>query len=140
MNTRSIITDRTTSTAHRLREHSGECSNIHGHNLHWEVEARVQMDKTLNDHNMVVDLKDISREINTVDHALVLNEEDSLLKGTDRAFLGNVVTVKGDPTCEKLVEWMGKRIYELADEIYLVHVDLSETDSYTVAASIGPDD
>ncbi|MBF0499340.1 MAG: 6-carboxytetrahydropterin synthase QueD [Candidatus Riflebacteria bacterium] len=60
--------------AHRLREYSGKCANLHGHR--WEVAATVAV-STLDQFGMSVDFGDIKRllreAVDRLDHAF-LNE------------------------------------------------------------------
>lgn len=128
-NSRILEVERTTSTAHRLLHYEGACGNVHGHNMRWEVEVGVAMEKD-DESNMPLDLKDISETIDTFDHALVLNANDPLTQYAD--VLGDVIEVEdGDPTCERMVEVVGDMLVEL-DCVEWVDVTCSETDKYSI--------
>ena len=128
----NLTIERTTSTGHRLSHYEGACHNIHGHNLRWTVNVTVDMAEAGSE-NMAVDLKDISETIDTFDHALVLNGNDTLVHRRDVECLGEIVTTDGDPTCEYLADWMAQRIYELDDSIQSVDLELAETEKYAVS-------
>ena len=57
------------SSAHHLLNYNGECENQHGHN--WKVELYIKGTK-LNEANILVDFKELKRELNnilkTLDH------------------------------------------------------------------------
>lgn len=148
MGTRRLHIERSTSTAHRLVHYDGICGDVHGHNMHWEVEARVDMAESDGD-NMPLDLKDVSGLIDEVDHTTLLNEDDPLVhdrtqegiqvtdaKASVRKLLGEVIWFDGDPTCEVVVKWMAKRIHQL-DSVIGVRLTLYETDKYGVETSTG---
>jgi 6-pyruvoyl-tetrahydropterin synthase len=157
--TRTLEIVRSTSTAHRLSEYDGVCGAIHGHNIHWEVEATVDMSDA-GTSNMPIDLKDISSLIDDVDHAAVLCREDELLRFIinnhdhyeDKLFLDNTVVkhndfvgewdikkigqtfvFASDPTCELLSQWMADRIEDL-DPVISVDLMVYETDKYGIRA------
>lgn len=130
-NTRTLNVERSTSTAHRLLHYDGACNNLHGHNMEWEIELEVSM-IGVGESNMPLDFKAVADQIDVVDHATVLNEDDPLLESTEA--LGEYITTDGDPTCEVLSWWMAEQIYELDDDIEWVEVSLAETDKYTATA------
>lgn len=147
--TRTLEVERSTSTAHRLRHYNGVCGNIHGHNMQWQVEVEVSMDD-VGESNMPLDLKTISSAIDRVDHATILNENDPLVHDMrnshegihtmdgardfiERSF-GEVYWMDGDPTCEVLAKQMAEEIYERADAIMHVFVEVAETDKYSISA------
>lgn len=115
-----------TSTAHRLKHHSGECQNTHGHNIGWEVELEVRVPDR--DDKMPVDYKDVGELLDVYDHAIILNESDPLV-GMEES-LGNVVTVPHDPTCEFLSTYVAEDIYNLDEKVQSVEVTIQETDKY----------
>lgn len=150
---RTLTVERSTSTAHRLLYYDGACGNVHGHNFDWEIEAIVRMDES-DDSNMPVDFKDISDLVDTTDHATLMNKDDPLVE--DRADwrweeggehdgvswthytggpLGDVVVFDSDPTCEMVVQWMAGLLVEEVSAIRNAHVEVSETDKYTMASS-----
>lgn len=135
MNRRIINVERSTSTAHRLLHYDGDCSNIHGHNMKWEVDITVNMGDTGED-NMPIDFKEISDCIDRVDHCLLLNKNDPMLeRGIGKTMKTSYISFEGDPTCELLVRWMAERLYNLSEDIVYAGVECSETDKYTMAYS-----
>lgn len=150
--TRTLHVDRSTSTAHRLTHYDGVCGNIHGHNLNWEAEVEVEMDED-DEANMPVDFKDITNVIDRVDHAVLLNYDDPLVRalmeddptvtepyadpedgGLHKHFesnvLGEVWFFEGDPTCEVLAPWMARAIFYEFDPVVHVNITVHETDKY----------
>lgn len=134
---KQLNVERSTSTAHRLSHYDGACGNIHGHNMLWEVEVRVRMDED-DPSNMPLDLKEIADAIDEVDHACLLNKDDSLCEPSSMGvsaveqMFGDVIWFEGDPTCEVLSEWMAEQLYNLDPAVTNVSVTLSETDKYSV--------
>jgi 6-pyruvoyl-tetrahydropterin synthase len=141
--------ERATSTAHRLLNYEGVCSNVHGHNLEWEVE--LTLSGVSKPDNMSVDFKDVSDYIDYTDHAVLLNEndpllEESLVPETVDEFesvswtkeivdpLGEVIVFEGDPTCEILVDWMAELLVTEIDSAAVADVSLSETEKYTITS------
>lgn len=133
--TRTLTVERSTSTAHRLLHYDGVCGNLHGHNFGWDVRVHLTGMTEVGEDNMPLDLKDISDQIDEVDHATLLNEDDPLMENP--AALGDVLTFDSDPTCELVAEWMAKQIYGLSGHIQSVRIQCSETDKYTVEAAYG---
>lgn len=146
-NDRSLQVERSTSTAHRLSEYDGVCSNLHGHNMKWDVELTVSMAGTGRD-NMPLDLKTVSDMIDETDHAIILSISDPLFEelgigfkaGTEFPFqdeiepLGDVIVFDGDPTCEAVAQWMANRLVDEIEPVKDAWVDLNETDKYGVGA------
>lgn len=143
---RTLTIERSTSTAHRLAHYDGVCGNVHGHNLNWKVEARINMDGVGED-NMPLDLKDISDAIDQVDHAILLNNSEidryvetfsggqrEILKEQLEDLYGNVIWFEEDPTCEHVSRWMAKQIYGLDEAVDFVEVICQETDKYGITA------
>lgn len=148
--TRTLHVDRSTSTAHRLSRYDGACANLHGHNMVWKGEVDVDMNVSGRD-NMPLDLKDVSGEIDAVDHALILSKEDALLEtllpGEHEIFqldqsepfigeynipeLGPTFVFSGDPTCEVLSQWMADRIQDI-DGVVDVSITVHETAKYGI--------
>lgn len=151
---KKLSVDRKTSTAHRLKHYDGDCSNVHGHNLAWEVNLLLE-DPSPPD-NMTVDFKTVSDYIDLVDHALLLNEEDELVDSVEewrwldggRDFdtigwtmyrspaLGDVLIYEGDPTCEVLAPWLAELLVSKIDSCFLAKVSLKETESYELSNAV----
>ena len=104
--------------AHRLPNHTGKCSNLHGHSGKVEVTAIAQAGP-LTEPGMVLDfghLKTIVRRIIDVrlDHSTILNTNDPLyefLKGWGNLQL-KLVKFWGEPTAENLAIEIHKLISE----------------------------
>ncbi len=86
------------SAAHRLREYSGSCEALHGHN--WDVEVFVR-GQQLNNIGLLIDFKEIKQ---TVKH--VLDELDH----TDLNSLTEFVTE--NPSSENIARFLYRRIGE----------------------------
>lgn len=131
----------------------------------WEAEVVVSMNK-VGDDNMPLDLKDVSDLIDDVDHALLLNVDDSLLDVvastgsiTDRGetleqlrsmdqdgthvrevqidLVGDAYLFWGDPTCEVMSQWMADRIRDV-DGVEDVRLVVNETDKYGIETWSNP--
>lgn len=125
--------------------YDGVCGNVHGHNIEWEVDAVIDMDYAGKD-NMPVDLKDVSDILDTVDHALILCEEDPLVHNIAGArdmsqteakevvenLMGEVYWFEEDPTCEAVAEWMANKIIDELDAVFEVELTVHETDKYGI--------
>lgn len=98
---------------HRLSKHTGRCINCHGHNFVILVGLKSPQ---LNDNDMVMDFADLKEMINGFidkwDHAMILNEDDPLVKEysyfKDCHF--RVVTYPFDPTAERLSQVLFEEI------------------------------
>lgn len=141
---RTLTVEHTTSTAHRLSHYEGDCSNIHGHNLEWEVILSVEVPNE--DHNMAIDFKDVSDLLDRYDHAVLLNENDPLLEvsvsndnKSNEPFqsdpdiedlLGKVRTFPGDPTCEFMCQYVAEKFVSEFEQVGDANVRLAETQKY----------
>lgn len=157
MDIKVLEVERSTATAHRLSRYDGVCGNVHGHNMVWDLQVEVAMSKS-GDDNMPLDLKKVSDMIDDVDHAMVADRDDELIKvvlgdlwdehtmySTEpgpNGFVGEyeippigpVFIFDGDPTCEVLSQWMADRIREL-DSVEKVTCRVNETDKYGITAT-----
>ena len=160
MDIKVLEVQRSTSTAHRLSHYDGVCGNIHGHNMVWDLEVEVRMSES-GDDNMPLDLKEVADFVDDVDHAIVLNRNDELLKTVlgssyddhilaykdpghngyigeyDIEALGAVHVFDSDPTCEILSQWMADRIRSL-EPVEKVSCRVNETDKYGITATSAP--
>ena len=95
--------------AHRIVDYPGKCNRLHGHN--WSVEVTVK-GKKLNDLGMLIDFKELKKEVNKtidkLDH-VYLNELDSF--------------VKENPTAENIAKY----IYEQVEASPLFANDIKVT-------------
>jgi len=115
-----ITREETFDMAHRLMQHDGQCSNIHGHTYRVQVTVAGVPDKET---GMVIDfstLKEIMHNtiIDPLDHALALNEGDGLV-GILEKMGYNIVTYKGDPTVELMSFDILKKIKKYIDGLVL---------------------
>lgn len=85
--------------AHRLTQHPGACSNLHGHRWTLEVRLTGPIDP---DDGMVEDFGAVSDVADALDHTAVLNQDDPLVDPVSE--LQDVVTLSGDPTSENLID------------------------------------
>jgi len=80
------------SSAHYLRGYRGKCEELHGHN--WKVEVELEA-KKLDKTGMVLDFKDLKRELNQV------------LEKLDHKCLNNVAYFrKVNPTSENIAQYI----------------------------------
>lgn len=80
------------AAAHRLRDYSGKCENLHGHN--WVVEVRVRAE-SLNDVGLAVDFKDLK------------SATDAVLDSLDHKFLNDLEAFKEmNPSSENIARWI----------------------------------
>lgn len=145
MRTRTLNVDRSTATAHRLSHYDGVCGNLHGHNIQWEIKMVVSMED-VGEGNMPIDFKTVSDIVDSVDHAILLKNDDPLVEElgvlepreeqdvyhiTDSEVLGDAwIFTAEDPTCEYMVEWMAENLYDSNERIEYVAVTAAETDKY----------
>ena len=90
--------------AHRLMNHSGLCSNLHGHT--WKVEFMFSGEVDPSS-GMLIDFSDLKELLNnhvisSLDHAVLVNVADYNLKAFLKGQNMRYVEIQGDPTCEKL--------------------------------------
>jgi 6-pyruvoyltetrahydropterin/6-carboxytetrahydropterin synthase len=104
--TLKVITD--FASAHTLRGYPGACSRMHGHN--WKVEAEVEASR-LNEIGMVIDFKDIKREIRNIAGEL------------DHYYLNDLEPFKEtNPTAENIAQYLFK---ELSKRLDAPHIKVS---------------
>ena len=120
-----------TETAHRLLNYNGRCAHLHGHSYLWEVALKGSQ---LTNNGMLVDFKDLKRAMKHVldplDHALVLNREDPLIKAARskdmlRATNGEaprLIIWDGNPTAESFAAWAYHEIRALSFKVAYVRV------------------
>lgn len=103
--------------AHRLLNHPGKCKKLHGHN--YKVTVSIETNAKDPDTNMVLDFGTVKDELapmfNDLDHKLILNENDPLLKIEElMAATGreNVVMWSEDPTAESMAEYFTRSIMD----------------------------
>ena len=111
------------SAAHRIREYSGKCERMHGHN--WKVEVTVRSTE-LNELGIVIDFRDLRKIVSgileTVDHRIINDVEPF---------------TSINPTAENLARWLhGEVLKELAHiSVASLRVKVWETDSSHAAYS-----
>ena len=112
------------SAAHKLRGYTGKCENLHGHN--WKVSVVVES-KDLNRIGIVMDFKDIKKELNNV------------LEKLDHKDLNNLVFFKKiNPSSENIASFIYSRIsYKLKDKgVNVKKVSVWETDTSCASYSV----
>jgi len=90
------------AAAHQLREYSGKCENLHGHN--WKVEAIVSA-AALNEIGLAIDFKEIKESLHET------------LDQLDHTFLNDLPMFKDDnPSSENIARWIFERLCERLDQ------------------------
>lgn len=132
-----------TETAHRLINYDGKCAHFHGHRYVWEVTAgvedgNVELDKA----GMIIDFKDLKaamkEAIEPLDHAMVLSNNDPLIKGKNYRDVIDLLKATNDdnprlivmdcnPTAENMVKHVAE-IIDLPPHILLKKIVLWETE------------
>lgn len=97
--TYELVMETDFAAAHRLREYSGKCEHLHGHN--WKVQVRVRSPK-LNSLGMVLDFKELKDYV-----AKVLADLDHRYLNEDVAEF-----VSANPTTENLARYIYGRLQE----------------------------
>ncbi len=142
-----------TETAHRLMDYDGRCAHLHGHSYLWEVTAG---NAVLTPNGMIADFKHLKAAmmevLDPLDHALVLHEDDPLVKiakasggpasdlfratnGEEaRFFMWDV-----NPTAENFAEWafleLQKVVYKLWNEGKIKHMEIKGVKVWETATS-----
>ena len=103
------------SSAHRLRNYSGECERLHGHN--WKVQISVASD-ILNDLGMVMDFKDIKSNVKP------------LIGKLDHQYLNEIPPfTEINPTTENISKYLFDEFSKLidTDQIKVTKVEIWES-------------
>ena len=86
------------AAAHRLRDYSGKCENLHGHN--WVVEVQVGAE-SLNAIGLAIDFKDLK------------SATDTVLERLDHKFLNDLEPFKDEnPSSENIARWIFEALKE----------------------------
>ena len=111
--------------AHRLKDHPGACSNLHGHSYLFEITIAGEPDPKT---GMVLDFKILKDVIEICigewDHALLLEKSDPLIKMLSQ-YPGKLIQVPQAPTAEWMAEATARRLDH--SEINVVQVRVWET-------------
>jgi len=96
---------------HRLLRYEGKCRWLHGHNAKVEVELS---SSALDPRGMVADFSEVKQKLqawidSTLDHRMILNQEDPLLKQLSE-LQEPFVSLPANPTAENLA----RHIFEYA--------------------------
>jgi 6-pyruvoyltetrahydropterin/6-carboxytetrahydropterin synthase len=98
---------------HRLSKNKSLCSNVHGHNF--DIIVSVKSEK-LNSEDMVIDFSELKKIVNkyieSFDHCLMLNKEDSFFYNVLKDKSERVILFNSDPTAESLARYLYKKIEE----------------------------
>jgi 6-pyruvoyltetrahydropterin/6-carboxytetrahydropterin synthase len=116
-----ITVSREVSAGHRLMNYEGLCRHLHGHNYRFTVTIEGAVDAM----GFVVDFKqlkgDIDDGLNIIDHAMMLNEADTLyavpLKDAPECKL---VLFNVNPSAENLASWMFNLIQDSGYRVIFV--------------------
>ncbi len=123
---------------HRLSGHSGLCKNLHGHNFVFIVALK---SSELNIDGMVMDFSNFKKLVNKhlekLDHGLLLNKYDPKISElTDVECSEKITLMSGDPTAEKLAEYLYNEIDDdLPSNIHMDYVEVYENDNSSVTYS-----
>lgn len=116
----SIFAETTISSAHRLINYKGECSNLHGHN--WKIIAEVHSQK-LNKIGMVIDFKKLKEIIKEIGKKL------------DHKNINEIAPFdKINPTAENIAAWFYKNLSDKINnnDIKLTSITVYETEKSKV--------
>ncbi|BDQ03830.1 6-carboxytetrahydropterin synthase [Ignavibacterium sp.] len=114
---------------HRLPEHFGLCKNIHGHSYKMIVEFEGELNKD----QMVIDYYDVEKIINPIinrlDHAFMVNKNDSIVLDFLEKMNSKKVVVDFDATAENICKFLLSEISKsiLPENINSVKVRVYET-------------
>ena len=114
---------------HRLPEHFGLCKNIHGHSYKMIVE----FEGDLNNNEMVIDYYDVGKIINPIieklDHAFMVNKNDTLVLDFLEKINPKKVVVEFNATAENICNYFITKIKKssLPSNISSVKVRVFET-------------
>lgn len=115
--------------AHRLSNYQGACSEIHGHTYKLAATVSGIIDP---DTDMILDFKTLKSILHLsildpLDHALIL-KENSENRRVFSAYTGKITWMESEPTSERMIEWMAKKITTLLPStIELIELHLHET-------------
>ncbi|AFL84575.1 queuosine biosynthesis protein QueD [Belliella baltica DSM 15883] len=118
----------TFEAAHRISDHDGACSQLHGHS--YSLHVTVSGDDLKKD--MLLDFKDLKKivqeeVIEVFDHALLLKESEKNLIDFEK--IGQkIFWMPYEPTAERILLWMKDRIApQLPSHVKLEGLTLYET-------------
>ncbi|MFQ5569962.1 MAG: 6-pyruvoyl tetrahydropterin synthase family protein [Rhodothermales bacterium] len=121
--------------AHRLPWHEGLCRNLHGHSYRMFVELEGDVDPR----GMLLDFKHLKRAlqplIDTWDHALLVAEDDAVLRRVARETGWKHVVLPFDTTAENLSLYVADHLCDTAADllhahhVHTVRVRLHETET-----------
>lgn len=89
------------SAAHRLEQHGGSCSSLHGHNYTLIVEVAGEVDPST---GMLIDFHELERLVR--EHAL---------QTLDHSYLNDLMTI---PTAEHIVQWVWQHLAPVVHGLY----------------------
>ena len=131
------------SSAHRLFQHEGKCSRLHGHNYKLTV-SLTSIDGSLDSLGRIIDFSKIKELVGTWldknwDHKTILYEGDRDLINSLAAYRDDIFIAPFNPTAENMALYLYKDV--LPDlvrglGIELQKVILYETDSCSAEVSV----
>lgn len=116
--------------AHRLMTYQGNCKNLHGHSY----KVSVSLTGNLSKNGMVVDFKILNgwlkEIIDNLDHATILNKEDShLIQILRDVMLFRVFVMECEPTAENIALYIKSEIEKRGSRDFFVEVKVWETEN-----------
>lgn len=115
--------------AHRLSNYQGSCSEIRGHTYKLAATVGGMIDP---DTDMILDFKTLKSilqlsVLDPLDHALILKENPENRR-VFSAYTGKITWMQSEPTSERMIEWMAKKITALLPStMELIELHLHET-------------
>ena len=121
--------------AHRLLNHEGKCSRLHGHNAKITVciDGPINKDEISSSHGMVIDFGDLDNTIGKwlnehLDHRTVLEISDPIIPILqDTGDESSLIVLDGPPTAELLATLVFKKVQEFQGKLTNITVTFWET-------------
>jgi len=124
---------------HRLPFHKGKCKNLHGHSYKMTVELEGELDEN----GMVLDFYDLKKVVapvvETLDHAFMVNGNDSELIEALKKMNSKHVVVPFHPTAENICGYFleALKASNLPGNVKKIKVRVCETyDSYAESETV----
>jgi 6-pyruvoyltetrahydropterin/6-carboxytetrahydropterin synthase len=134
-NVHTIKTTANISASHTLKDHTGDCRNLHGHNYKVDVSITT---RRLQDDGMLIDFGDVKRILMRYDHAFICNLDNQFdvdLSDVCTQHGAKVVYVNKNTTAENLSKLFAEEIMlnldtSIVDEFTRIDVHVWETDKH----------
>jgi len=109
------------AAAHRLRNFSGNCEKLHGHN--WKVEVILSGDK-LNEAGLLIDFREVKEAT------------DRILKELDHSFLNDLPQFKNEnPSSENIAAYLFEKLSGELNDSHLKVTKITAWESDSACAS-----